>query len=209
MRKAVTLQVAGLALAIGILGLADAPSASAATCFSLSFSGGGLNGTGSPCTANTIYTNTPDPTSNSAPNLQDQTLNGSPLLASLTGPGTLDGFTVTATTSSTGTWTFTPAPGALFPQYIEISAGGDWFFTQVAIGTLSGSWSTCPSASLCLENAQGVPLGLSHIAFFDEGAIGGGGAGGTPLPSALALMGTVLAGGAGFGAWRRRSKSRE
>ncbi len=30
----------------------------------------------------------------------------------------------------------------------------------------------------------------------------------TPLPGAILLMGTVLAGGAGFGAWRRRKQSK-
>src|SRR5690242_5620797 len=98
----------------------------AATCTSLT----GLNGTGIPCTANTIYTNTPDVTANAVPLGQNQTLNGSPLLAVLSGAGTLNGFTVTEAGSGTsGTWTFAPSPGAEFPQFIEISAGSNWFFT--------------------------------------------------------------------------------
>lgn len=203
MRNARALPLLALLLSSAVI-IASAPSgASAATCTGLT----GLNGTGDPCTPNTIYTNTPDVTANAAPQGQNQTLNGSPLLASLTGAGTLNGFTVTENAGGTsGNWTFTPTPGALFPQYIEVSSGSDWFFTQVAIGTLMGTWSTCPSASLCLSNSQGAAQSLSHIAFFDEGgAPGGQGLGAVPIPAALPLF----ASGAGFLgllAWRKKRK---
>ena len=213
MRKA--LRLLACVFTSTFLGFAYIPTASAVTCFSTSFPLGGLNGTGSVCPADTIFTNTPDPTSNSAPNLQDQTLNGSPLLASLSGAGTLNGFTVTVTSQSggdllAGTWSFTPPTStSLFPKFVEVSAGSSWFFLDVA-GATSGNWSTCPSGlggSLCLQNPPGnAALGLSHLAFFDgAGAPGGQGLGAVPIPAALPLFASGL-GALGLIGWRRKRK---
>jgi hypothetical protein len=216
MRKA--LRVLACVFTSALFGTGYIQTASAVTCFSTNFAGGGLNGTGGVCTASTIYTNTPDPTANAAPQLQDQTLNGSPLLASLSTAGTLNGFTVTVTSQSgadllAGSWSYTPpTSSSLFPKYVEIAAGGSWFFTEVALGTTSGTWSTCSSGlggSLCLENPPGnAALGLSHIAFFDGQNPGGaiGPPAETPLPAALPLF----AGGVatlGLLGWRRKRKA--
>ena len=200
MYKAHALPLAVFAFASAALSLNIPSTASAATCTALT----GLNGTGDPCTSNTIYTNTPDVTANAAPQGQNQTLNGSPLLAVLSGAGTVNGFTVTEAASGTsGTWTFAPSPGALFPQYIEVSAGSNWFFTQEAIVTLTGTWSTCPSASLCLANPQGIAQTLSHIAFFDGGNSGDEGS--TPIPAPLPLFASG-AGLLGLLGWRRKKR---
>jgi hypothetical protein len=198
------------------LGFACITPASAVTCFSTSFPLGGFNGTGSTCPADTIFTNTPDPTSNSAPNLQNQTLNGSPLLASLNGAATLNGFTVTVTSRNggdalAGAWSFSPPTStSLFPKFVEINAGSSWFFTET-LGATSGTWSTCPSGlggSLCLQNPPGnSALGLSHIAFFDGVGSGRGNPpGGVPIPAALPLFASGASFLGWFG-WRRKKKA--
>lgn len=56
---------------------------------------------------------------------------------------------------------------------------------------------------------SGFPHGVSFIRSFDGETIPGGGPSlsSTPLPGALWLFGTVLAGGVGFGRWRNKRKA--
>jgi hypothetical protein len=210
MRMSRKFQFALAALSVSMAGFTAMPVANASTvstCQSVSFTNGGYDGTGANCPADTIFTNTPDPTSNAAPQLQDGKLNGSPLLGSFSGAGTfpsLDGgtFAITENAADTsGTWSFSGTTGDLFPAEVLISGGSNWFFTLTG-GATSGTWSTCPSGlggSLCLENPPGNAVQtLSHIAFFDGAE--------TPVPAALPLFATGL-GAMGLLGWRRKRKN--
>ena len=160
------------------------------------------------CKPNIVYDTNGDPTSNSAPHGFNQTLNGTPLLVSLNGSGAAtDGptpgdyskaFTFTGTTS--GTWSFDPTKvtglgtnPVLFPTLLLVNAASQWYYTSVA-NAISGSWSVSP-----ITNPGGTP-GVSHLAIFDTGTPPSA----VPLPGALLLFGSVLAGAGGVAAARRR-----
>ncbi len=112
-----------------------------------------------------------------------------------------DDFSITFTDGlKSGGWQYDPSgpedAGQLFPTLFVVKAGNDFVVFSIALGVLSGLWNTS-----LLDNKD-----LSHISFYD-GQTPNGGGGEVPLPGAIWLMGTVLAGGAGFGAWRRRRQA--
>ena len=107
-------------------------------------------------------------------------------------------FTFTGTTS--GTWSFDPTKvtglgtsPVLFPTLLLVNAASQWYYTAVA-NAISGSWSVSP-----ITNPGGTP-GVSHLAIFDTGTPPSA----VPLPGALLLFGSVLAGAGGVAAARKR-----
>ena len=70
-----------------------------------------------------------------------------------------------------------------------------------SLGALTGAYGISPDQA----------GGMSHFnvyGFYDPNLPPAGGPGETPIPGAAFLMGSVLAGGAGFGAWRRRRREK-
>ena len=140
----------------------------------------------------------PDPL-NGSPSLFKYEVDEERALNGIAGGTYTDDFTITFITSSSGTWKYDPSGpediGQLFPTLMVVKAGSDFVVFSV-LGLLTGNWNT----SLLGNKA------LSHISFYD-GQTPNGGGGEVPLPGAVWLMGTVLAGGAGVGAWRRRRRA--
>jgi hypothetical protein len=108
-----------------------------------------------------------------------------------------------------GTWSFTASGGFTYLLGLKAGLGQNdqyewavYSLTGLLAGLASGSWQTFPGV-----NAGG----LSHVGLYRSSGTGpdpGPEPGQTPIPGAAFLMGSVLAGGAGFGAWRRRRREK-
>jgi hypothetical protein len=118
--------------------------------------------------------------------------------------------------------------GAYLPSTKALDSGATGFYVyQVNLGTTTLQGASNPN-SLPLENLSSSLLLASYIvgflnegttskpkwiatansgAIFETGFPPTHGGGDTPLPGALLLMGTVLAGASGVGGWRRKRKN--
>jgi len=133
------------------------------------------------------------------------------------GSGALPGlFTLTPPTSGTsGTWSI--GATLLYNTFIiglksgEGNGNPDWAAFDIG-AVLAGTWSitdapSCPAGQNC-NGVQELSHGNLYGRFVEPPCTGPqcnpGGSGEVPIPGAFLLMGTVLAGGGGFAAWRRR-----
>jgi hypothetical protein len=92
-----------------------------------------------------------------------------------------------------GTWKYEPDLGQLMPTILAVKAGNAFIVLFIA-GLTEGTWST-----VGLLGSAGV----SHLSFYD-GAGGGPAPDPTPLPAAVWLFGSIVAGYGGFSRWRKR-----
>src|SRR5690606_31416029 len=105
------------------------------------------------------------------------------------------------------TWSYSPGVSDPAIKYWVKKQGNDFtLYWEVAVA--------CGSVNLaCLQAALSITSGnwtgdFSHITWYDSVPSGGGGGNeNIPLPAAVWLFGTAVAGSAGFGAWRRRRAS--
>jgi hypothetical protein len=122
---------------------------------------------------------------------------GSTFLAKVEGnDGTSGALTVTGIEALSGTWSINATLLSAYSSFLLVFKSGE--------GTLNPDW-----AAFSLANIGGIISGtwailtgtqsLSHVSLY--GIIGPAL---VPLPGALLLFGSVLAGGAGFAGWRRR-----
>jgi hypothetical protein len=100
------------------------------------------------------------------------------------------------------------APAGYYNFVIAFKSGQgvldpDWAAFILPAGVTSGNWSISGAQALSHVNLYGQVCPTSGCP--DPGP--GPGPGQTPIPGAAFLMGSVLAGGAGFGAWRRRRRA--
>jgi hypothetical protein len=119
----------------------------------------------------------------------------------LINPGT------TGAGTQSGTWAVANFTNVLDAMLI-VKAGNQFAAYFLNTAFTSGIWGT-----LGLLVGSGQTPNVSHIALYEVACGGTTGIscpsnqGTTPLPGAVWLFGTVLAGGAGFGQWRKRRKA--
>jgi len=90
------------------------------------------------------------------------------------------------------------------PFSLTITAGNDFLAYIAGSPSFKIDWAGCKNPPNCTANYDNVSLGgaLTPTTFDEENPPGG-----TPIPGAVWLFGTVLAGGAGFGRWRKKRKA--
>jgi hypothetical protein len=115
-------------------------------------------------------------------------------VAGSVGAGSTVGPLTSGAGTQSGTWSVTGFGG--YSDALLVVKGGNGF-AAYWLDTLftSGTWST-----LGLTVGNGNNPDLSHLALYE----GGTQVSQTPIPGALWLMGSVLAGMAGLGRWRRK-----
>jgi hypothetical protein len=155
----------------------------------------------------TVYPkNTPKDSLNGSPFLGKLDLNEDGSIKELTGDYA-DYFSISNFTLKDGNeviggdWTFDAAAAALaglplVPTMLAVKAGPNWFFYDIVAGVFSGSWDT----DLLGDK------GTSHLSWYD-GAAPPTGNNPVPLPGAVWLFGTALAGLGFLGMRRRRAKT--
>jgi hypothetical protein len=113
-------------------------------------------------------------------------------------PGDYSGaFSVTFIDEHSGTWEFDPSlvtgtASPLFPSLLAVMGGNNYKVLDIS-GLLNGSWDTSGLSA----GASGNEPGVSHLSFYDTGAV-------IPLPASLPLLLGGLA-GLGLVGWRRKA----
>jgi len=108
-----------------------------------------------------------------------------------------------------------PPPNQADSLHFVVDAASDLTIASLITGKAPGGGPNAPQygsglylfavdfCSDCANSVTGFAAGGPRL---PDG--GGGGGGEVPLPAAVWLMGSVLGGGAGFGAWRRRRRAK-
>jgi hypothetical protein len=194
--------VAGMVLAGLQFGISSTASAGTVQCYG-AVAGFSLTTTptsacfGSGGPANDINNGSPFPGYTLLDKSDDTTTGVAGWLTAITVP--------TGNGTPSGTFLITPGTGFNLATLVLAFRDGENHedgYGAFLLAALSGSWAI-------INPAQN----LSHFSLYGQACPAGGCPGnevppaGTPIPGAAGLMGSVIAMGAGFGAWRRRRKN--
>jgi hypothetical protein len=195
----------GAALVAALMGFGSA--ANAATCPSPTIVGDGVVTLGGAAAGASCYAYGTPPTNIDGSANDPMVAAGYTLLANLGAAGT-DGL-LTITNPTTGQGSFTITATSLWTDFIVAIKDGNlgglqWGAFLLVAGDLTGTWA--------LQDSSGKYKGLSDFSLYamacPEGGCPAGGPGPspTPLPGAVWLFGTIVAGWAGF---KKLTKRRE